>query len=57
MNNNPVNNVPPVVTLIVGGLGVLIGFTQPLWVAVVYVVAVFAITYVFLKLRGGVNRN
>lgn len=50
-NSNPVSSVPLPIAIVVGGIGVLIGLTQPLWVAIVYVVAVTALAYIVVKIR------
>jgi hypothetical protein len=49
--SNPVSSVPLPIAIVVGGLGVIIGMTQPLWVAILYVIVVTALAFVVVKLR------
>jgi type IV secretory pathway TrbD component len=50
------SNVPRWLAILVGGAGFVIGFTQPLWVAIVYVVALAVVGVIYVKVQDSRNK-
>jgi hypothetical protein len=48
---DPFANLPRWLAILVGGTGFIIGFTQPLWVAIVYIVVLVVVGYIYVKVR------
>ncbi|MEP7285997.1 MAG: hypothetical protein ABI947_09540 [Chloroflexota bacterium] len=48
---NVIDSVPKWLAILVGGIGAVIGFTQPLWVGILYVVVIVSVGFVWMKLR------
>jgi hypothetical protein len=50
-SSDPFSNLPRWLAIVVGGIGFVIGFTQPLWVAIVYIAALIIAGVVFVKVQ------